>query len=206
MSPGGLLARRSFRQTSGANISSGSRGQAPHPYGSRPFRMARLAHRADSGLGIRAVLFAFERLHDAGVSERRYNSACRTYLASISIVAYIFKRSQFAIFAGAIVLKPCSAGICAECTCSGHCDRNLHCCRRPRGGDLHEVIQTVSLGRRARCCNVHRAQSGWRLGRFRASLPRFLPHDEGSTDHDFPWTGIFFGAPILASGTGARIR
>ncbi|HWQ33747.1 MAG TPA: sodium transporter, partial [Blastocatellia bacterium] len=37
--------------------------------------------------------------------ERRYNSACRTYLASISLIAYIFTKIAVAIFAGAIVLK-----------------------------------------------------------------------------------------------------
>ena len=37
--------------------------------------------------------------------ERRYNSACRTYLATISLIAYVFTKIAVAIFAGAIVLK-----------------------------------------------------------------------------------------------------
>lgn len=37
--------------------------------------------------------------------ERRYNGACRTYLASISLIAYVFTKIAVAIFAGAIVLK-----------------------------------------------------------------------------------------------------
>ena len=37
--------------------------------------------------------------------ERRYNGACRTYLASISLIAYVFTKIAVGIFAGAIVLK-----------------------------------------------------------------------------------------------------
>src|SRR5262249_12495017 len=36
--------------------------------------------------------------------ERRYNGACRTYLAGISLIAYLFTKISVSIFAGAIVL------------------------------------------------------------------------------------------------------
>src|SRR5947209_36963 len=37
--------------------------------------------------------------------ERRYNGACRTYLAGVSLIAYLFTKISVSILAGAIVLK-----------------------------------------------------------------------------------------------------
>src|SRR5881397_2844757 len=37
--------------------------------------------------------------------ERRYNRACRVYLAGISLVAYVFTKIAVALFAGALVLQ-----------------------------------------------------------------------------------------------------
>ncbi|MBN2190524.1 MAG: sodium transporter, partial [Candidatus Aureabacteria bacterium] len=37
--------------------------------------------------------------------EKRYNKQCRTYLSSISLIAYIFTKISVSIYAGAIVLK-----------------------------------------------------------------------------------------------------
>src|SRR5215467_13011688 len=37
--------------------------------------------------------------------ERRYNSACRTYLAAVSLIAYLFTKIAVSILSGVIVLK-----------------------------------------------------------------------------------------------------
>src|SRR6266550_920232 len=82
--------------------------------------------------------------------ERRFNRNCATYLASISVIAYIFTKISVHLYAAAIAL-----------TISG----------------LDKVGGFAGL---------------------RAAVPTDYFHMiKPSTDGDFPWTGIFFGAPIL---------
>lgn len=131
--------------------------------------------------------------------ERRYNAACRTYLAGISLIGYIFTKIAVAIFAGAIVLeavlgwnmwKSAAALIIATgiYTVAGGLSAVIYT----------EVIQTVILIVGAiTLMFLGLGQVGGFTG-LEAGVPDGFFHMMKSVDHpDFPWTGIFFGAPIL---------
>ena len=131
--------------------------------------------------------------------ERRYNSACRTYLASISIVAYIFTKIAVAIFAGAIVLKTVLGWSMWQSALAVVIATGIYTVAGGLAAVIYtEVIQTVILTAGALVLMfIGLNQVGGWEG-LRASLPAdFFHMMKASTDHDFPWTGIFFGAPIL---------
>jgi SSS family solute:Na+ symporter len=131
--------------------------------------------------------------------ERRYNSACRTYLASISIVAYIFTKIAVAIFAGAIVLKTVLGWSMWQSALAVVIATGIYTVAGGLAAVIYtEVIQTVILTAGALVLMfIGLNQVGGWEG-LRASLPPdFFHMMKASTDHDFPWTGIFFGAPIL---------
>src|SRR5215472_1920976 len=104
--------------------------------------------------------------------ERRFNRSCATYLASISVIAYVFTKISVHLYAAAVVLErvvgwsPMTAAIILV---------------------VGAVVLTV-LGMNA-------------VGGFtalRAAVPADYFHMiKPASDSAFPWTGIFFGAPIL---------
>jgi len=131
--------------------------------------------------------------------ERRYNSACRTYLASISIVAYIFTKIAVAIFAGAIVLKTVLGWSMWQSALAVVIATGIYTVAGGLAAVIYtEVIQTVILTAGALLLMfIGLNQVGGWEG-LRASLPPdFFHMMKATTHHDFPWTGIFFGAPIL---------
>lgn len=131
--------------------------------------------------------------------ERRYNSACRTYLASISIVAYIFTKIAVAIFAGAIVLKTVLGWSMWQSALAVVIATGIYTVAGGLAAVIYtEVIQTVILTAGALVLMfIGLNQVGGWEG-LRTSLPPdFFHMMKASTHHDFPWTGIFFGAPIL---------
>jgi SSS family solute:Na+ symporter len=131
--------------------------------------------------------------------ERRYNRACRSYLASISLIAYVFTKISVAIFAGAIVLKIVLGWSMWRSSLALILATGVYTV----GGGLAaviytEVIQTVILvaGALVLAFIGLNEVGGW--SGLRASVPPdFFHMMKPTTDRDFPWTGIFFGAPIL---------
>ncbi len=131
--------------------------------------------------------------------ELRYNRACRTYLASISLIAYIFTKISVAIFAGAVVLKIVLGWSMWQSSLALVIATGIYTV----GGGLAaviytEVIQTVILvaGALMLAFIGLNEVGGW--AGLRASVPPdFFHMMKPTTDRDFPWTGIFFGAPIL---------
>ncbi|HYE65163.1 MAG TPA: sodium:solute symporter [Pyrinomonadaceae bacterium] len=131
--------------------------------------------------------------------ERRYNSACRTYLATISIVAYIFTKISVAIFAGAIVLRTVLGWDMWQSALALVIATGIYTVAGGLAAVIYtEVIQTVILiGGALALMFIGLDQVGGFEG-LRASLPESFFHMmKPATDPDFPWTGIFFGAPIL---------
>jgi solute:Na+ symporter, SSS family len=131
--------------------------------------------------------------------ERRYNSTCRLYLASISLVAYVFTKIAVAIFAGAIVLKAVLGwnmfwGSLALVIATG-----IYTVAGGLAAVIYtEVIQTVVLVAGALVLMFIGLQEvgGWEG--LRAQVPPdFFHMMKPVSDREFPWTGIFFGAPIL---------
>ncbi len=131
--------------------------------------------------------------------ERRYNRACRTYLATISIIAYIFTKIAVAIFAGAIVLKAVLGWSMWQSALALVLATGIYTVAGGLAAVIYtEVIQTVILiaGALGLMFIGLDKVGGW--SGLHASVPEgFFHMMKPSTDAEFPWTGIFFGAPIL---------
>lgn len=131
--------------------------------------------------------------------ERRFNRSSAVYLASISIIAYILTKISVHLWAAAIVLQrvvgwsPLKAALVLVIvtgiyTIAGGLSAVIYT----------EVVQTLVLLTGAIALTfigLHR------IGGFtglRAALPADYFHMiKPVSDPEFPWTGIFFGAPIL---------
>ncbi len=131
--------------------------------------------------------------------ERRYNSACRTYLASISLIAYLFTKIAVSIFAGAIVLKAVLGWGMVESSLALVIATGIYTVAGGLAAVIYtEVIQTVILvvGALILAFIGLGKVGGW--SGLHAAVPAdFFHMMKPMTDKDFPWTGIFFGAPIL---------
>jgi SSS family solute:Na+ symporter len=131
--------------------------------------------------------------------ERRYNRACRSYLATISLIAYVFTKISVAIFAGAIVLKIVLGWSMWRSSLALIVATGVYTVAGGLAAVIYtEVIQTVILVAGALVlASIGLSEVGGWAG-LRASVPPdFFHMMKPPGDRDFPWTGIFFGAPIL---------
>jgi solute:Na+ symporter, SSS family len=131
--------------------------------------------------------------------ERRFNRSCATYLASISVIAYIFTKISVHLYAAAIVLErvvgwsPMTAAIILVVATGIY----------TVAGGLAAVIYTdlvqtlILLAGAIALTMIGLAKVGGFAG-LRAAVPADYFHMiKPASDPDYPWTGIFFGAPIL---------
>ncbi|MGA3194764.1 MAG: sodium:solute symporter [Terriglobales bacterium] len=131
--------------------------------------------------------------------ERRFNRQCAVYLASISIIAYVLTKISVHLWAAAIVLErvvgwsPMEAAIILVIvtgiyTIAGGLSAVIYT----------EVVQTLVLLTGAialTAIGLHRVGG---FAGLRAAVPDSYFHMiKPVSDPDFPWTGIFLGAPIL---------
>src|SRR5689334_19285961 len=131
--------------------------------------------------------------------ELRFNRACAVYLAVVSILAYIFTKISVHLYAAGIVLErvvgwnPLTAALILVVatgvyTIAGGLAAVIYT----------DLVQTLILIAGA---IILTAIGLDRVGGFtglRAAVPESYFHMiKPATDPDFPWTGIFFGAPIL---------
>ncbi|MBS1786876.1 MAG: sodium:solute symporter [Acidobacteria bacterium] len=133
--------------------------------------------------------------------ERRYNGACRTYLATISLIAYVFTKIAVAIFAGAIVLKAVLGWGMWQSSLALVIATGIYTVAGGMAAVIYtEVIQTVVLVGGALVLMFIGLDKvgGWSGLQASPDVPHsFFSMMKPSSDSDFPWTGIFFGAPIL---------
>jgi SSS family solute:Na+ symporter len=131
--------------------------------------------------------------------ERRYSPACRTYLATISLIAYVFTKIAVGIFAGAIVLKAVLGWGMWQSSIVLVIATGIYTIAGGMAAVIYtEVIQTVILVGGALALTLIGLDKvgGW--SGLQASVPaEFFSMVKPAADKDFPWTGIFFGAPIL---------
>ncbi|MEM1202229.1 MAG: sodium:solute symporter [Acidobacteriota bacterium] len=131
--------------------------------------------------------------------ERRYSSGARWYLAVISIVGYVLTKISVTIAAGGIVFESLMGidfwtGALVVVVATGI---------YTIFGGLRAVLYTdlvqmfVLIGGAVTVTVIGLGQlGGW--GELRAVAgPEFFDMWKPSSDTDFPWTGILFGAPIL---------
>jgi solute:Na+ symporter, SSS family len=131
--------------------------------------------------------------------ERRFNRSCATYLASISIIAYIFTKISVHLYAGAIVAesvlgwRPMTSAIILVVatgiyTVAGGLAAVIYT----------DLVQTLILLVGAIALTVIGLDKVGGFAGLRAMLPpEYFHMIKPVSDPNFPWTGIFFGAPIL---------
>jgi solute:Na+ symporter, SSS family len=131
--------------------------------------------------------------------ERRFNRQCSVYLATVSILAYIFTKISVHLYAAAIVLErvvgwdPMTAAIVLVIatgvyTIAGGLAAVIYT----------DLVQTIILLIGAVVLTVIGLNEVGGFAGLRAAVPADYFHMiKPASDPEFPWTGIFFGAPIL---------
>ena len=131
--------------------------------------------------------------------ERRFNRASSVYLASISILAYIFTKISVHLYAAAIVLErvvgwdPLTAAVALVVatgvyTIIGGLSAVIYT----------ELMQTLVLLAGAVALTVIGLSEVGGFDGLRAAVPEHYFSMMKPANHpEFPWTGIFLGAPIL---------
>jgi solute:Na+ symporter, SSS family len=131
--------------------------------------------------------------------ERRFNRASSVYLASISILAYIFTKISVHLYAAAIVLErvvgwdPLTAAVALVVatgiyTIIGGLSAVIYT----------ELMQTLVLLAGAVILTFIGLSEVGGFGGLRAAVPaQYFSMIKPASHPEFPWTGIFLGAPIL---------
>lgn len=131
--------------------------------------------------------------------ERRFNRSCSTYLATISILAYIFTKISVHLYAAAVVLErvvgwsPLTAAVILVVatgiyTIAGGLAAVIYT----------DLVQTIILIIGAAVLTAVGLHEVGGFAGLRAAVPDSYFHMmKPISDPDFPWTGIFLGAPIL---------
>jgi SSS family solute:Na+ symporter len=131
--------------------------------------------------------------------ERRYGPACRWYLTTVSVLAYIFTKISVSLYAGGLVLRAVvgwdfytSAIVMVIAT-------GIYTIFGGLAAVIYtELLQAVVLLVGAITLTVIGLVEVGGMEGLRASLPPdFFHMIKPASDPAFPWTGIFFGAPIL---------
>ncbi|HEY2933384.1 MAG TPA: sodium:solute symporter [Acidobacteriota bacterium] len=131
--------------------------------------------------------------------ERRYGPSARTYLTVISILAYIFTKISVSLYAGSLLLEKLlgwnfyfSAIVMVLAT-------GVYTVVGGLTAVIYtEVLQAVILIGGAVILTILGLNEAGGMSGLRSSLPAdFFHMIKPMTDPNFPWTGIFLGAPIL---------
>ena len=81
--------------------------------------------------------------------ERRYGPACRWYLTTVSVLAYIFTKISVSLYAGALLLQAVrGVGLLHVGDGDGGGDGRLHDARRTVRGHLHRAVAGGRAARR----------------------------------------------------------
>src|SRR5215475_403784 len=131
--------------------------------------------------------------------ERRFSRSSAVYLASISIIAYVLTKISVHLWAAAIVMRgitgwsPLTAAVILVVvtgiyTIAGGLSAVIYT----------EVVQTLVLLTGAIALTFIGLHEVGGFAGLRAAVPASYFHMmKPASDPDFPWTGVFFGAPIL---------
>ncbi len=131
---------------------------------------------------------------------RRFNKGSRLYLAGVSIVFYIFTKISVTLFAGGLLLKTLfgwdiytSAVIMVVVTGIYTVVGGL------RAVMYTQVIQLFFLIAGAALLTFFGLQEAGGFSALQARLPEsYFTVFKPLNDPEFPWTGIIFGAPVIA--------
>ena len=131
--------------------------------------------------------------------ERRFSRQCAVYLAGISIIAYIFTKISVQLCAASVVLERVAGWSLWKTAIVLVIATGIYTIAGGLAAVIYtDTVQTLILITGAVALTLIGLH---RVGGF-AHLQEMVPPSyfhmiKPVTDHDFPWTGIFFGAPIL---------
>jgi SSS family solute:Na+ symporter len=131
--------------------------------------------------------------------ERRFSRACAIYLASISIIAYIFTKISVQLYAASVVLERVAGWSLWKTAIILVIATGVYTIAGGLAAVIYtDMVQTMILIAGAvvlTLIGMHRVGG---FAALRAQVPASYFHMiRPPTDAAFPWTGIFFGAPIL---------
>jgi SSS family solute:Na+ symporter len=131
--------------------------------------------------------------------ERRFNRQCAVYLAGISIIAYIFTKISVQLYAASVVLERVAGWSLWKTAIILVIATGIYTIAGGLAAVIYtDTVQTLILIAGA-CAltfiGLHRVGG---LEHLRTMVPASYFHMiKPASDPNFPWTGIFFGAPIL---------
>lgn len=131
--------------------------------------------------------------------ERRYNSASRWYLTSVSILAYVLTKISVTLFAGGLILKQVVGWDMYTSAIVMVIATGIYTIAGGLGAVIYtELIQTFVLIGGALILTLLGLHEVGGFSQLQQAVPEgFFSMFKPMSDPDFPWTGIIFGAPIL---------
>ena len=131
--------------------------------------------------------------------ERRFNRQCAVYLAAISIVAYIFTKISVQLYAASVVLERVAGWSLWKTAVVLVIATGIYTIAGGLAAVIYtDTVQTLILITGAVALTVIGLTRVGGLEHLRTMVPESYFHMiKPASDPSFPWTGIFFGAPIL---------
>ncbi|HYL62205.1 MAG TPA: sodium:solute symporter [Candidatus Methylomirabilis sp.] len=131
--------------------------------------------------------------------ERRFSRNCAVYLAAISIIAYIFTKISVQLYAASVVLERVAGWKLWETAVVLVIAVGIYTVAGGLAAVIYtDTVQTLILITGAVALTIIGLHRVGGLEHLRTMVPSGYFHMiKPISDHDFPWTGIFFGAPIL---------
>jgi SSS family solute:Na+ symporter len=131
--------------------------------------------------------------------ERRYGAACRWYLTTVSVAAYVFTKISVSLYAGALVLRTVAGWDFLTAASVMVLATGVYTVFGGLAAVIYtELLQAVVLLVGAITLTVLGLNEVGGMAGLRATLPAdFFHMIKPVSDPAFPWTGIFLGAPIL---------
>ncbi len=130
--------------------------------------------------------------------EIRYGRAARNYLSFISIISYILTKISATIFAGAIVFEALGLDFWLGATLTVMATGLYTVLGGLKAVIYTDAVQVVIMILGAILVSYYGIDYLGGFSELRNTLePEFYNMWKPSTDTEFPWTGIIFGAPIL---------
>src|ERR1700731_4014189 len=131
--------------------------------------------------------------------ERRFNRNCAMYLASISIIAYIFTKISVQLYAASVVLERVAGWSLWKTAVVLVIATGIYTVAGGLAAVIYtDTVQTLILITGAVALTVIGLGRVGGLEHLRTMVPPDYFHMiKPMSDPNFPWTGIFFGAPIL---------
>jgi len=131
--------------------------------------------------------------------ERRFSRQCAVYLAGISIIAYIFTKISVQLYAASVVLERVAGWSLWKTAVVLVIATGVYTIAGGLAAVIYtDTVQTLILITGAVALTVIGLDKVGGFAHLRTMVPPSYFHMiKPASDAQFPWTGIFFGAPIL---------